>query len=209
MDNKNMSITRRSLLRSIGAGSVMGGMIGVSSAHQTETISYEDQRSVERKYETESLSKELVEEHAQSVLNGLVEYGFLETPTVRQLPLDNHIKERAGLKPDEDQEGFAVTTIGRDGEPTPHIAIKLAAEKFDIGLYIQPEQNSSYAIAVDESGEETLFDPSVGEPVTNATTNVYCGGECNMYHQHWTVTEKCYRGHGCGVVDKTCVCTIS
>jgi hypothetical protein len=212
MDKRNNeSITRRRLLGSIGVGAVMVGGISAVSARSSETINNEV-------YEADSLSKAFVEDHAQPVLDDLVRHGFLEVSSVEQLPLGTPITERAGLTPDEERDGFAVTSVEKDGELTSHLAIKHTAANHEIGVYIQPEQESSYAIAVDDSGTETIVEPSISEPLeATGSTKIATAlsnralklppASCKEFCQMYTYRKCVDGGYDCEwVVDTRCEC---
>lgn len=216
--NDSGSITRRRLLGSIGASAVMVGGISAVSARSSETVNREVRRAVEQQYEADALSTAFVEEHAQPVLDALVEHGFLESPTFEQFALDNHIEERMGLKPDEKRDGFAVASIEKNGKLTPHLAITHTAENHEIGMYIQPERESSYAIAVDESGTETIVDSSISEPLevsgsTKTAMDLPNGtleippGSCKDICQTYTYRKCVGGGYDCEwTVDRRCEC---
>ena len=192
MEDKESSMDRRSVLKSVGAGAALLSGTGISSATERSTIDLDTKAELMSRYETDSLTDETVESHLQSELDFLAAEGVVDEATLDSLPTDTHIEEREGLNVKEDREGFAVTAVENDGEATAHIAVKFTEGEHDIAVYSQPERDDSYAIVEDGSGEKAVFEASSGRVMDQeCNTNYSCGEKCNLYHQRYEITTVC------------------
>ncbi len=210
MSRDESKMDRRSVLKSIGTGAALLSATGISSAAERSTIDLDTKAELVGRYEADSLTDETVESHLQSELDFLAAEGVVDEATLDRLPTNTHIEEREGLRADEDREGFAITAVEGEGDPTAHVAVKFTDGEDDIALYSQPERDESYAIVQDSSGEKAIYKASSGRVFDSGCDgNCKCGEECNMYHQKYEIhTLCCYddHGYGCTIEDKECIC---
>ena len=66
MEDKESSMDRRSVLKSVGAGAALLSGTGISSATERSTIDLDTKAELMSRYETDSLTDETVESHLQS-----------------------------------------------------------------------------------------------------------------------------------------------
>lgn len=206
LDDNSGSFKRRTLLKSISAGSVgLAAMSSVSSAHSNDRgISAEESRRMKlatEAYSTDSALRQAVDTHASRVRTQLAAEG-------RTFPTNLGKLDEIRAFPDV-----------HDGIPTAHIVAEHTIESGLIQLHILPQAEEAFAIEKADS-QRLLYEGSDSgpEPMDFCQTDTYCDGCCtckvptsecdpNCDYSYYTEEECCQKSDGsveCTVVDRYC-----
>lgn len=189
-------VSRRSVLKAVGAATVLGGAPTLA-----ETVSAEKRRTIRQKqaeYASAPRARTALDEEAGDVLEALAERGLVPEATAGVLPTDEVLSVEDFADADE---GLYAGTVGRDGEASGHLVVRYRTDGHEVTVVAQPERNRSFARVDPDDGDAFRIDPDRGE----VTTEGYCWWETRCeYDTCGTQLGTCYEYECCesgGVTD--------
>lgn len=184
------------MIASVGTGAIIGVGTVAGDRDDDDYTRAHFERARDR-YNSEGRAIEAVQRHAQPVLD------LLEASEIIPKATPSIFRTGNGTLSEEDvQAGNTGVFVNRvmsseDPEPTARITARYETEKYSVGVYVKPEQETSYAIIVSKSERDsatviTLDDVQDDDISTLDEVCPDCGG-----------------GGGCGYLTTNCTSSTS
>jgi len=175
-DNKT-PVDRRSVLKSVAAGSA--AVAGVSASATAETVEPEpvDQSVFEDTYESASAVENVFELEAQDLLADLLDDGLLGEADLTGLEPTGHPNQARS----NGIEGVRVEPYSVEDDVEPRISAVVQKDGHAVQLFAHPESDTeSYAIVEDDAGPRMI-------KAGTTSTCVFTGYSCEELN--------CYKGY--------------
>lgn len=153
-NQKTSETTRRTLLKSVGAGAAVSfglGMTGTAGARPAGLSATHDE--LKSSYLDTEATRRAFLDHAGHVLAELSARGLLTRGDVNELPLETLQNNAEYVEGD----GVHVTAFEHEGVDTAHLVVSKATDTHTLEIVVQPELGRSYARAIPEDGNATSY----------------------------------------------------
>lgn len=172
------STERRGVLK--GTLGIFASLFGFSHRGAADDINRDALLTAAQQYDSEQAIREAVNSHADDILVELSKRGYLNRPSVSELPVSELRSAEAYATADS---GAMVFAAQMDGEPAPRIELtrRLPKERKLI-VVVRPKENRAYAIVKSTDKVTTKGAPTTETITTEDDECPGCFEDCTCYY---------------------------